>query len=411
MRSIVATFLLLTSSFCGASDRSESEATIKKATDIIFPLVEFRDVTIPEALAFFERKSAELDPKHEGIKLVLTVGETAPEAESLQELRLTMSLSYIPMFEALKYVAALTDIKMRIHKDSVVFVPRSDTWTFHKMYDYADWQRKAVARYPDLGIAGSPLHTAFMRDYQQRKQSDPEFLKTPDWPMKLAAQVAYRLPNLRPPVTEVPDPLEYVPPPPKPGQQPVAPVAGATASQIAKRSSPSVVMLVMTDDKNKPISQGSGFMVAQNIVVTNLHVIEGAEGGVAKFVGSEKSYNVTRMIASDPDNDIALVEVSAPDVSPLVLAGDNPPEIGDEIYAIGSPKGFEATFSRGNISGLRSLDGHDRLQITAPISPGSSGGPVLNASGEVIGVAVATLRGGQNINFAVPAKYVRKLFK
>jgi len=82
---------------------------------------------------------------------------------------------------------------------------------------------------------------------------------------------------------------------------------------------------------------------------------------------------------------------------------------GDEIYVIGNPEGLEGTFSKGVISGIRSIDGRSYFQITAPISPGSSGGPVLNASGEVIGVAVASWRTGQNLNFAIPVFYVRSL--
>jgi len=76
--------------------------------------------------------------------------------------------------------------------------------------------------------------------------------------------------------------------------------------------------------------------------------------------------------------------------------------VGDLIYVLGSPEGLESTFSQGNISGTRRLDGRSLIQITAPISHGSSGGPVLNSAGEVIGIAVGALRAGQNLNFAIP---------
>jgi hypothetical protein len=70
---------------------------------------------------------------------------------------------------------------------------------------------------------------------------------------------------------------------------------------------------------------------------------------------------------------------------------------------------LEGTFSQGIVSSIRQIGSDKLLQITAPISPGSSGGPVLNSKGEVIGVSVATFRGGQNLNFAIPSNYLKDL--
>lgn len=84
-------------------------------------------------------------------------------------------------------------------------------------------------------------------------------------------------------------------------------------------------------------------------------------------------------------------------------------QVGDSVFAVGNPQGLEGTFSQGIISSIRQIGTETLLQLTAPISPGSSGGPVLNSQGEVIGVSVATFRGGQNLNFAIPAKYLREL--
>ena len=75
----------------------------------------------------------------------------------------------------------------------------------------------------------------------------------------------------------------------------------------------------------------------------------------------------------------------------------------------GNPQGLEGTFSQGIVSSIRVLGADKILQITAPISPGSSGGPVLNEKGQVIGVSVATFRGGQNLNFAIPSKLSQKV--
>lgn len=80
--------------------------------------------------------------------------------------------------------------------------------------------------------------------------------------------------------------------------------------------------------------------------------------------------------------------------------------VGESVIAIGNPRGLEGSVSTGIVSGFRISNGVKMIQITAPISPGSSGGPVLNSRGVVIGVATATLKGGQNLNFAVPATYI-----
>lgn len=82
--------------------------------------------------------------------------------------------------------------------------------------------------------------------------------------------------------------------------------------------------------------------------------------------------------------------------------------VGDKVYAVGNPLGLEGTFSEGIVSVLRRAKGSTFIQITAPISPGSSGGPILNSRGEVVGVATATFSRGQNLNFAIPAAYVAK---
>ena len=98
-------------------------------------------------------------------------------------------------------------------------------------------------------------------------------------------------------------------------------------------------------------------------------------------------------------------------ISSRFLFGDSDTvEIGDTVYVAGNPKGFfEGTFSDGIISAVRGNSTSKRLQMTAPVSSGSSGGPVFNSIGEVIGVSFATFRGGQNLNFAIPSNYLKEL--
>ena len=147
-----------------------------------------------------------------------------------------------------------------------------------------------------------------------------------------------------------------------------------------------------------------------NQIATNFHVIEDATRGTAKLVGKETEYTIEGFIKKDEKHDLAILQVSASDVQSLPLADSNTVEIGDTVYVAGNPKGFlEGTFSDGIISAIRGDSTSKRLQMTAPVSSGNSGGPVLNDKGEVIGVSFATFRDGQNLNFAIPSNYLKEL--
>lgn len=189
------------------------------------------------------------------------------------------------------------------------------------------------------------------------------------------------------------------------------PVTNAqTPQQIAKKALASTVLLVMEDSSGKPLGLGSGFFVDTNQIATNFHVIEDATRGTAKLVGEQTEYSIEVFTAIDETHDLAILQVSVPDVQPLSLGDSDAVEIGDTVYVAGNPKGFlEGTFSDGIISAVRGNVGEKQLQMTAPISPGSSGGPVLNGRGEAIGVSVMTIKGGQNLNFAIPSNYLKRL--
>jgi S1-C subfamily serine protease len=184
-----------------------------------------------------------------------------------------------------------------------------------------------------------------------------------------------------------------------------------TAREIAQNSFPSVVMLLMEDSNGQPLSLGSGFFVKEGIVATNtnVHVMEGAAKGHVKIVGQKPKYDIAGIVGIDSVRDIVLLSIKGTKAPSLTLGDSIQVSVGDEIYAVGNPQGLEGTFSQGIISSIRQVGSETILQITAPISPGSSGGPVLNAQGKVIGVAVATFKGGQNLNFAIPVTYLASL--
>jgi S1-C subfamily serine protease len=175
-----------------------------------------------------------------------------------------------------------------------------------------------------------------------------------------------------------------------------------SAKEIAKNCLPSTVSLIMENESKQPISLGSGFILENGKVVTNLHVIEGAKYGYILENGSSKKHSIKGYFQIDKINDLAILSVPTLTAQPLAISTLDKPEIGEKIYAIGNPKGLSGTISEGIVSGIRTMENKSLIQITAPISPGSSGGPVINNKGEVIGVAVGTLTSGQNLNFAIP---------
>jgi hypothetical protein len=185
-------------------------------------------------------------------------------------------------------------------------------------------------------------------------------------------------------------------------------VAAQNAKQVASKTFPSVVMLIMRDHNGQPLSLGSGFFIRDDVVATNFHVIEGASAGTARIVNQKTPLEIEGLVAGDRQTDIALLKLSGATGKPLAL-GNGEVEVGEQVYAVGNPEGLEGTFSEGIVSGRRRVGTDSLIQITAPISPGSSGGPVLDTQGNVVGVAAATLTNGQNLNFAVPVSYVKAL--
>ena len=189
----------------------------------------------------------------------------------------------------------------------------------------------------------------------------------------------------------------------------ISTVPAQTAPQIAEKALAATVYLEMQDSNGLPLGFGSGFFVRDNLIATNYHVIEGAARGTAKLVGQFSTYTIEGVTATDKTNDLALLKVTVSGINPLSLGNSSDVKIGETVYVAGNPKGLEGTFSDGIISSRRDQYTKERLQMTAPISPGSSGGPVLNSKGEVIGISFMTLVGGQNLNFAIPSRYLTEL--
>ena len=179
-----------------------------------------------------------------------------------------------------------------------------------------------------------------------------------------------------------------------------------SAEGIYKQNIGKVAMIISYKD-GIPCSQGSGFFIDKNTLVTNFHCVAGAERVEFKIAGNEEVYKGAKVVKASDDYDLAIIKTKQdfPFVKVDSLGKD---KVGSKIYAIGNPRGLEGTISDGILSGKRDNEGIEYLQITAPINPGNSGGPVLNDKGEAIGVATFTFRNSQNLNFAMPIKYIKE---
>ncbi|MGD0199199.1 MAG: trypsin-like peptidase domain-containing protein [Bryobacteraceae bacterium] len=178
--------------------------------------------------------------------------------------------------------------------------------------------------------------------------------------------------------------------------------------ELARSVSPSVVAIATRDQNGNFLGQGTGFVVAPDgLIATNFHVVDGAYAA-SVILANGDIYDAVFVADADRRKDLVLIKIKALNLRPAKLGDSDAIQIGQHVVTVGNPSGLAGSVSDGIMSGVRQLVGMKILQITAPISPGSSGGPLLNDAGEVIGVTQATLA-GQNLNFAVPVNYLKPL--
>jgi S1-C subfamily serine protease len=205
--------------------------------------------------------------------------------------------------------------------------------------------------------------------------------------------------------------------------------SGGTIGEIYEDVSPGVVQITSEVVSESPFggaqrgeSLGSGFVIdKQGHIVTNFHVVDGARQVYVNF--SQDNRIEAEVVGADPSTDLALLKIDASEraLTPLRLGDSEAVRVGDEVVAIGNPFGFSRTATAGIVSALqRQIEAPDRtftidkvIQTDAPINQGNSGGPLLNAAGEVIGVNTQIYTGGGSgnvgIGFAVPSNTVREV--
>jgi S1-C subfamily serine protease len=177
-----------------------------------------------------------------------------------------------------------------------------------------------------------------------------------------------------------------------------------TLPQLVAKTKPAIVEIIALDQNGSPIKSGTGFFVSPDgLVVTNFHVIQGASH-IGALSNAGALFMFQKVVAQPIGVDLAILKFLAIDAPFLKLGRSADAVEGQKVLVVGNPKGLKGTVSDGIISSFR--DNHSLIQITAPISHGSSGSPVINENGEVIGVATMIDAEGQNLNFAIPSEQI-----
>jgi Tfp pilus assembly protein PilF len=180
--------------------------------------------------------------------------------------------------------------------------------------------------------------------------------------------------------------------------------------ELVRRIKPSAVAIETFDARGEKLSRGSGFFIETDRIVTNRHVLEGAFRAEVHS-SSGAMFPVKGVLAVDAEGDIAVLKIDAPSpaIRPLPLDKTSPQE-GESVVVIGNPLGLEGSVTNGIVSAVRDIPTFGRIiQITAAISAGSSGSPVVNMQGQVIGIATLQITGGQSVNFAIPSERISQL--
>ncbi|MEQ8174208.1 MAG: trypsin-like peptidase domain-containing protein [Syntrophomonadaceae bacterium] len=184
-----------------------------------------------------------------------------------------------------------------------------------------------------------------------------------------------------------------------------------TNTQIMECLGPTVVELTTMDKSGAAYAYGSGVIVSSDgKIVTNYHVLEGATQ-VEVNLENGKTYTCKEMLGYDVDRDIAVLKIEASGLPKAELGDSDKVITGNNILTIGCPQGLERTMSDGLVSSIRTFEEQKYIQISAPIDHGSSGGALIDNTGQVIGITCATIEYAQNLNFAIPINDVKDIIK
>lgn len=189
-------------------------------------------------------------------------------------------------------------------------------------------------------------------------------------------------------------------------------MAQESSSDILKHVKHAVVLITTYDKNDKPLLQGSGFFIESTRLITSLHVLKDAQGAKIKTFDG-KTFRVKGIVAMDEVRDLALIEVgdASPGCTILAIEEITPTE-GEQIIVVSNPQGSSWKVSKGIFEARWDFQsGGELLRITASIFPGSSGGPVVNQQGRVVGIATLHIDSSDDLNFALPGEFIKTLIR
>jgi hypothetical protein len=180
------------------------------------------------------------------------------------------------------------------------------------------------------------------------------------------------------------------------------------AEAIYRQASPAVMTILVKDKKGEVVGNGTAFMISNDgLAVTAYHVLADAERASVRFVDGTTA-DVEGIVDGNKDTDVAIIRVKAK-LRPVMQLASDLPGVGSPAFVIGAPKGLEFSISEGIVNRLGTDSGVKVIQFSAPVSPGNSGSPLIDRFGRAVGVVSFQRNDGQNLNFAVPNRYIGDL--
>src|SRR5579884_1576858 len=181
-----------------------------------------------------------------------------------------------------------------------------------------------------------------------------------------------------------------------------------TAEQLAASARKSVVRILAAGRTGKPEGVGTGFVVGDGLIATNMHVI-GEARPITVQTSDGKRYQATAVHATDRAADLALIRIDAKDLPALELGNSDEVKQGREVVSLGNPRGLEYSVASGVVSARREIDGRSMIELRMPVEPGNSGGPLLDLRGRVQGIVTLKSLVKANVGFATPVNALKPL--
>lgn len=181
------------------------------------------------------------------------------------------------------------------------------------------------------------------------------------------------------------------------------------APEFTQRALDVTAYLEMHDKNGNPLGTGNGFFVTSNLIVTNPQVIEGAASGTVKLLGRPTKYKIEGVTAVDEENNLVLLKIDVVGIRPPSISKSETINTGMIVYIVGNRRGMEGTLSDNTISSMIKEKNSKWFQLINKVFPDSSGGPVLNDVGEIVGVFFFSIEGKEKATFVIPTNYLKQL--